>query len=134
MEGFDIFIRYSWTLLYQFGNFNAKVIHSCVFEATELFQIHDGFTTSLLVCDGAAPNFTVVKSTHGYSGAYNVNSKLRDQYKVKNLFLFVNPFNPPHLIHWLICPSHKLKNMTNALHSSRPGGTKKFMLDGEQFG
>ena len=31
MEGFDIF--HSWTLLYQFRNFNAaKVIHSCVFE------------------------------------------------------------------------------------------------------
>ncbi|XP_065907460.1 uncharacterized protein [Dysidea avara] len=112
-------------------NFTAKVIHACVLETIQLFQIH-GFSTSLLVCDGAAPNLTVVKSTHGHSGAYNINSELSDQYEVKPYF--VNPFNPPHLIHWLICPSHQLKNMINALHSSRPGGTKRFTLDDKQFG
>ena len=66
------------------------------------FQIH-GFGTSLLVCDRTAPNLTVVKSTHGHSGAYNVNSDLNDQYKVKPYFV-----NPPHLIHRLICPSHQV--------------------------
>ena len=59
--------------------------------------------TSLLVCDGAVPNF---KSTHGYSSAYYVNSELPDQYEVKPFF--VNPFNAPHRIHWLICPSHQV--------------------------
>jgi len=58
------------------------------------------------VCDGAAPNLTVVKSTHGYSGAYNVDSQLPDQYEVRPFF--INPFNAPHLIHWLICPSHQV--------------------------
>jgi len=93
------------------------------------------------VCDGAAPNLTVVKSTHGHSGAYNVNCELTE---VKPYF--VNPFNAPNLIHWLICPSHQvnkiimsiivsnvctqLKNMINVLHSSHPGRTKKFTLDG----
>ena len=102
--------------------FSAKTIHACVFETIHLFQviieIHfycmnfafvqvHGFTTSLLVCDGAAPNLTVVKSTHGYSGAYGTNEDLSDKYQVKPYF--VNPFNSPNLIHWLICPSHQVQ-------------------------
>ena len=70
------------------------------------------------MCDGAAPNLTVVKSTHGYSGAYNVNSELNDQYKVKPFF--ANPFNPPHLIHWFQSSSkHKIgtKSSYNIMNS-----------------
>uniref|UniRef100_A0A1X7TDM0 Uncharacterized protein n=1 Tax=Amphimedon queenslandica TaxID=400682 RepID=A0A1X7TDM0_AMPQE len=47
---------------------------------------------------------------------------------------FVNPYDPPNLIHWMICPTHQLKNMINALFSSRSGGTKCFVLDGVLFG
>ncbi|XP_019856162.1 PREDICTED: uncharacterized protein LOC109584761 [Amphimedon queenslandica] len=46
----------------------------------------------------------------------------------------LNPFNPPHPIFWLICPTHQLKNMINALFSSKPGGTKSFLMDGVTFG
>ncbi|XP_065887616.1 uncharacterized protein [Dysidea avara] len=72
------------------------------------------------------------KSTHNCSGAYGYNKELPDPYQIKSWF--VNPFNPPKLVHWLICPSHQLKNMINALHSSRSGGTKNFLLNGSEFG
>ena len=65
--------------------------------------------TSLLVCDGAAPNLTMIKSTHGVSGAYNLNEDQTDVYQIKTYF--VNPFNPPSLIHWLICPSHQVSEL-----------------------
>ena len=56
----------------------------------------------------------------------------------------INPFNPPNHIYWMICPNHQvkslvaaymydylifdaqLKNMVNALFSSKRGGTKLF--------
>ena len=92
---------------------------------------------------------TVIKSTHGCSGAYGFDAQQKDPYAVKPWF--INPFNPPQKIFWLICPSHQvifkhmsktlmvlhfaqLKNMINALHSSRNGGTKNFMFNGNYFG
>ena len=69
-------------------------------------QVHN-LRTSLLVCDGEAPNLAALKATHGCSGMYGTTSTDgSDPYAVKPWF--VNPFDPPHHIHWLICPSHQV--------------------------
>ena len=31
-----------------------------------------GLQTSLLICDGAGPNFSALKTTHGHSGMYEI--------------------------------------------------------------
>ena len=67
----------------------------CIMETIKLFQFH-GVKTSLLVCDGASPNVSVIKKTHGHSGAYLVNQSYDDIFKVEPWM--VNPFNPPHRI------------------------------------
>jgi len=66
--------------------------------------------TSLLICDGGAPNLAALKSTHGVFGAYGINpeSSQANQCLIKPWF--INPFNPPHQIFWLICPSHQVCN------------------------
>ena len=35
------------------------------------------------MCDGAILNLTVLKSTYGYSGAYNLNPSLSNEYQVR---------------------------------------------------
>lgn len=59
----------------------------------------------LLICDGAAPNLSALKLTHGCQGKYGISDG-SDTYTVKPWF--VNPYDPPHLIYWLICPSHQV--------------------------
>ena len=67
-------------------------------------QIH-GLRMSLLVCDGAAPNLSALKATHQHSGMYGTGNSA-DTYMIKSWF--VNPFDPPHHIYWLICPSQQV--------------------------
>ena len=67
-------------------------------------QVH-GLQTSLLICDGAGPNLSVLKTTHGHSGMYDIG-KGADVYAVKPWFS--NPFKPLHYIYWLICPSYQV--------------------------
>ena len=43
----------------------------CVMETIKLFQLH-GLSTSLLVCDGASSNLSLIKATHGFSGVYPI--------------------------------------------------------------
>lgn len=50
----------------------SKFIFSCVIETLKMFHFH-GLKTSLLVCDGAAPNLTMIKATNGCFGAYSTN-------------------------------------------------------------
>jgi len=66
---------------------------------------------SLLVCDGGAPNLAALKATHGYFGAYGINmNSIQDPHVVKPWFVnYFNPFNPPHRIFWLICPTHQVR-------------------------
>ena len=54
-----------------------KFVMVCIMETIKLFQFH-GIKTSLLVCDGASPNVSVIKRSHGHSGAYSVNQN--DEY------------------------------------------------------
>jgi len=76
-----------------------------VLETVKLFQTH-GLKTSLLVCDGCPTNLTIIKTTHGYSGVYSVlNDAAGDKYEIKPWM--INPFCPPDLIYWMICPTHQ---------------------------
>ena len=115
---------------------DSKFVNTYVMETVYLFQFHY-LKTNLLVCDGASPNVAVIKRNHGHL-AYSVNQGEDDIFKVEPWM--VNPWNPPHRM--LICPSHpvcskckfrysyfhcyQLKNMINALFSSKMNGTKHF--------
>lgn len=86
----------------------AKFTVACVFETIKLFQLY-GFETSGIVCDGASTNLTTIKCTSvGHTGAYGSNSS-QNGYPIPAP-CFENPFNPPHLIHWIVCPSHQVNN------------------------
>jgi len=52
-----------------------------------------------LLSYGAAPNLAALKATHDCFGMYGVCDD-PDPYAVKPWF--VNPYDPPNLIHWLI--------------------------------
>ena len=86
---------------------DGKFIYACVYETVKLFQAH-GLKTSLLVCDGCPANLTAIKISHGSSGAYSVlpADTTGDKYKIEPWF--VNPFIPPNLIYWMICPTHQV--------------------------
>ncbi|XP_065894808.1 uncharacterized protein [Dysidea avara] len=101
---------------------DGKFVLACVLETVKLFQCH-GLQTSVLVCDGGSSNIATIKACHGHHGAYSVTDG-EDKFEVKPWM--INPFNPPNQIFWLICPSHQLKNMINALFSSKIGGSKQF--------
>ena len=88
------------------GSVENTSVASCVFETIKLFQCH-GQKTSLLVCDGAASNLSTIKATHGHSGAYGFQKSDCD-YKFEVRSWMMNPFNPPHKIYWVICPTHQV--------------------------
>ena len=83
----------------------AKFVLSCVFETIKLFQ-HHGLKTSVLVCDGGSANAATIKASHGCQGAYCLNCNETNKYKVEPWM--INPFNPPHNLFWLVCPSHQV--------------------------
>ena len=87
------------------GSLASKFILACVLETLRLFQMH-GFKTSVLVCDGAASNLTTIKATMGIHGAFGSCNDTGDPHKVEPWF--INPFNPPNKIYWIICPSHQV--------------------------
>ena len=90
---------------------DGKFILACIFETVKIFQTH-GLTTSLLVCDGCPANLTTIKVTHGHFGAYSVLPDITaDKYEINPWF--INPFNPPSVIYWMICPTHQVR-----LHAS----------------
>ena len=85
---------------------NCKFVLTCVMETIGLFQRH-GLKTSLLVCDGCAANLTTIKSTHGVTGAYSLlDDCTTDKFEIKPWF--INPFSPPDLVYWMICPTHQV--------------------------
>ena len=87
------------------GSLASKFILACVLETLRLFQMH-GFKTSVLVCDGAASNLTTIKATMGVHGAFGMCSDKNDPHRVEPCF--INPFNPPNKVYWIICPSHQV--------------------------
>ena len=90
----------------------AKFVTACVLETIKLFQFH-GLKTNLLVCDGGTANIAAIKASHGHHGAYSVTDG-EDKYKVEPWM--INPFNPPHKIFWLICPSHQVCSIYHLKH------------------
>ena len=80
----------------------SKFVLACVLET---IQCH-GLKTSVLMCDGGSSNIATIKATHGYQGAYSLDETKTDKHEVEPWML--NPFNPPHKIFWLICPSHQV--------------------------
>ena len=87
------------------SSMEGKLVLACVLETIKLFQLH-GLKTSILVCDGGSSNIATIKTSHGCHGAYSLNKDQDDKYKVKPWM--PNPYNPPHKIFWLICPSHQV--------------------------
>ena len=91
------------------GSVDSTFILTCVLETIKLFQRH-GLKTSLLVCDGCAPNLTTIKATHEHIGAYSITDDASaDQFEVQPWF--INPFAPPDLIFWMTCPTHQVQSV-----------------------
>jgi len=85
---------------------DSNFVVNCVLDTIKLFQNH-GLKTSLLVCDGCAANLTAIKAVHGESGAYSIlDDDVTDRYEVKPWFK--NPYCPPDIIFWMICPTHQV--------------------------
>lgn len=78
----------------------SKFILSCVLdpESMRMFHLY-GFKTYALVCDAAAANVSVIKTTTGVHGAYG-NSEVKPEFK--------NPFDPTRMVYWIICPSQQV--------------------------
>ena len=101
---------------------DSKFIISCILETIRLFH-EKGLSTSVLVCDGASSNVTTLKATHGHHGVYPIlrgiiiivlystvlfsYTEKEDPYCIEPFMM--NPFDPPNLIFWLICPTHQVR-------------------------
>lgn len=89
-----------------------------------MFHLH-GLKTIVLVCDGASSNLTMLKATDQFE-VYSLTNgiSLYIFYTILDtLYMYIedgdypfainpvmlNPFDPPNLIHWLICPTHQVK-------------------------
>ena len=92
------------------GSLPSKFILACVLKTLRLFQLYR-FKTSILVCDGAAANMTTIKATMGVNGAFGVKQGKEDPQDVEPFF--INPFNPPNKIYWIICPSHQVSSTSH---------------------
>jgi len=91
---------------------DGKFVLACVLETVKLFELHN-LKTSVLVCDGGSSNVAAIKASHGYHGAYSVKSCEDGEADICSVEPWMlNPFNPPHKIYWLICPSHQVTKST----------------------
>ncbi|XP_014669634.1 PREDICTED: uncharacterized protein LOC106810714 [Priapulus caudatus] len=98
---------------------DTRLTTATLLETMRIFEAH-GFHVSGVVFDGASTNLATVKLlTTGKRGPY------QQPYDIQPWF--TNPYRPQVKVHFVICPSHQLKNMVNALHNSRPQGTRDFM-------
>lgn len=129
-----LFLYIYWFILFILGSFDivgpyftssgtitSKFLYSCVLETIKLFHLHS-LRIMMIVCDGASSNLTMIKATHGHFGTYPILSgknipiliyiipiitiENEDPYEVSPYML--NPFDPPNLIYWLICPTHQV--------------------------
>ena len=75
------------------GTVDNKFILSCVLETIGLFEGHE-LTTSLIVCDGASSNLSVIKASHETSAVYPIfNGKLTYMiyiYKPCHVFILID--------------------------------------------
>ena len=100
-------------------------------ETVRAFQSYD-FVVSALMCDGAASNLLLIKTTLGVKGAIHSTDASNELNGIN--VSFENPFLPGRLIHWMICPSHQLKNLISALFSLYPERAKNFKNNDVIFG
>ena len=101
-----------------------KFIIACIIDSMIKYQAH-GFKTKVIVCDGASSNLKAIKKFIGHTGTFEPHEEISPQ--------FLNPLTN-EFTHFLICPTHQLKNMIAALYSSRQHGTKNFNKNGIYFG
>ena len=79
----------------------SKFLLSCVMDAIYQFHVFH-FETSLLICDGASSNLSLLKALSGRDGAYTHDETQSDKFQVP--VSFANPFTGQQLI----CPSHQV--------------------------
>ena len=103
-------------------------VSGCLFETMRALNAY-GFHVSCLVCDGASSNMRLIKSTLGISGS--LSSENEDSSLDMS---FANPFQEGLRCYWIICLSHKLKNMISALNMSRVNGSRDFVHNDIYFG
>ncbi|XP_014674013.1 PREDICTED: uncharacterized protein LOC106814229 [Priapulus caudatus] len=97
---------------------DSKSTMTALLETMIICERH-GFHVSAIVCDGASANLTTIKLlTTGKRGPSQQESDIQPW--------FANPFREHAKVYWIICPSHQLKNMINALHNSRQQGARDF--------
>lgn len=96
----SLFVLVSWNLLNYFRYDTVLIFY---FTAVS-FKVN-GFKTSIMICDGASANLSMIKASHGCHSMYGV-SPGKDPYRIKPWF--VNPFDTSSHIYWLICPHHQV--------------------------
>ena len=101
-----------------------KFLIACTIDAMTKLHIHR-FKTKAIVCDGASSNLKMIKSFMGHRGTFDNAEPISPK--------FENPLTNA-FTYFIICPTHQLKNMIEALYSSRDRGTKRFTKDGIVFG
>ncbi|XP_065177045.1 uncharacterized protein LOC135806751 [Sycon ciliatum] len=112
---------------------DAKFTLACVMDTLRLFHAYD-FKVSALVCDGASTNMAMIKSMMGKSGSFGMQEEEGpNRHDIRASV--EHPVWANHRLFFIICPSHQLKNMVNALSSSSRGGAKAFVTqEGVPFG
>ena len=103
---------------------DAKFTLACVTDA--LRQFHNfAFKSCALVFDGASTNLSLVKALMGVRGPFGTleSPSADDRHAIQTSV--AHPCWPGQQLHFVMCPSHQLKNMVNALYSSRQGSTAK---------
>lgn len=83
----------------------SKFLLPCVMDAIYQFHLFS-FETSLIICDGASANLTMLKALCGREGAYIHDDTQSDKFQVP--VSFANPYTGQKIFH-LICPSHQVK-------------------------
>lgn len=112
---------------------DSKFVLVCLYDCIRLLQMY-GFQTSAIVCDGAATNLSLMKSMLGCRGAFGMTAEGGADRHIVPASVD-HPILPNRRLFFIICPSHQLKNMINALFASRQGGGKAFVsADGTSFG
>ena len=118
------------------SSLDSKFTLPCLLDTLRLLH-NFGFKSNAVVCDGAATNMSLIKSMMGVRGSFGHKApETADRHTVPSSIC--HPFWPKQRLYFIICPSHQLKNMINALNSSRSRntrGTKDFQSSsGTSFG
>ena len=89
----------------------SKFLFPCVMDAIYQFHLFS-FETSLIICDGASSNLTMLKALCGRDGPYGHDDSQSDKFKIP--VSFINPFTGKNTFQ-MICPSHQVCSAFNVL-------------------